>query len=228
MKILGVLLITVFLLGCGPSKREVELESQLKELKAALEANEAKAKAKEVEETAKAKKEAKAEEEAKAKKEARAKQEAHQQSAELKAKVLALAHQMASKEYKTSGLFKSDEFGKLLKKSGYDEDLRMPAKDVRYFVGLFNTLVQTYPKAAKKPSVLGFNRAVEQWADWKRWRIEKLAILVHENPRGFALIQQSIKQGTKIQSADVKVKNIIYKNDLEKETFLDSIKKLFD
>jgi hypothetical protein len=97
------------------------------------------------------------------------------QTKAFKDEMLAMAKQMANKKYDCAGLFYSSD-GKLLKKRGYEEDLRQPNKDVTHYVDLFKTTLASYPKVEFPPSLVKFNEIAEQWANDKKKIMEQKAM----------------------------------------------------
>ena len=150
MKILGGLLIAIFLLGCGPSKREVELESQLEKTEQKLATAEEKI-ANVTTELADAQKKEKTQ---------------AQKKVELNKEILTLAKQMAAKEYDCAGMFIHD--GSFLKRQGYDEDLRQPSMDVADYVDLFKSILDSHPEVENKPSLIKFNEIAQKWANTQK------------------------------------------------------------
>jgi len=187
--ILLLLLLPLLLVSCGPSEREVELQRELDELKAAQAT--------------------KAEEEKSA-----AAEGAKEQSAKLKKEILALAKQMALKEYECAGVFYSN--GSLLKRNGYDEDLRQPSKDVVHYVDLFKTVVASYPKVESPPSLIKFNELAQTWADAQK-----------EYLKGMAIGSASIKANAPSSGREA-IKEAEEDRKTGAKWLLDSIEKLFE
>jgi hypothetical protein len=106
--------------------------------------------------------------------EEKAAEESKEQTANLKDDILAIAKQMADKEYDCAGLFYSDF--DLLKRNGYDDDLKQPSNDVARYVDLFKSTLASYPKAENPPSLVKFSELAQQWADSKKSFMEGVAI----------------------------------------------------
>ena len=121
--------------------------------------------------------------------------EAARQSTTLKKEVLAIAKQMAAKEYDCAGLFYSSD-GNLLKRNGYDQDIKQPSIDVAHYVGLFKSVLASCPKAEKQPSLIRFNEIVQKWADQKKE-------IMQLNARAIAAINNSISFGATLKEKGV-------------------------
>lgn len=202
-------------------EQNANLQRQIENLKADLKAaqetkaeEEAAALAKAEEEKAAAL--AKAEEE-----KAKAEENAKEQSAKLKKEVLAIAKQMVDKEYDCAGLFYTSDF-KVLKRRGYDEDLRQPSNDVAHYVDLFKSTLASHPNAESPPSLIKFNEIAQTWADRKKALMQitarAAAALNQDEPLG----GEQRRLGRKALAELPEIRNQYMK------TFLDSIEKLFE
>ncbi|MDB4524161.1 hypothetical protein N9208_04515 [Akkermansiaceae bacterium] len=112
--------------------------------------------------------------ETKEEEEEKAAEESKEQTANLRDDILAIAKQMADKEYDCAGVFYSDY--NLLKRNGYDDDLKQPSNDIARYVDLFKSTLASYPKAENPPSLVKFSELAQQWADYKKSFMEGVAV----------------------------------------------------